>query len=136
MLIVGRAVAGMGASGLMNGGIQIIFLSVPGHRRPVIMGILMSFSQLGLVGGPLLSGVLTEYASWRWCFYINLPVGAVATVCIIMVRIPDSSTKKDGSDGTWMGRVKDLLHLLDLTGFVLFAGFSIMVVLALQCKLI
>jgi MFS family permease len=66
MLIVGRAVAGLGGSGLMNGGMQIIFQSVPGHKRPALMGLLMSCSQLGLVGGPLIGGVLTEYASWRW----------------------------------------------------------------------
>jgi MFS family permease len=136
MLIVGRAVAGMGGSGLMNGGMQIIYLSVPSHRRPALMGILMSFSQLGLVSGPLLGGVLTEYASWRWCFYINLPIGAVATFCIAMVQIPDGKKKRGDGNGasiyTLKESSKELLHELDLKGFLLFAGFSLMVVLALQ----
>jgi MFS family permease len=132
MLIIGRAVAGMGGSGLMNGGIQIIYLSVPSHRRPALMGILMSFSQLGLVGGPLIGGLLTEYVSWRWCFYINLPVGAVAAVCISLQQIPDGKKKRGESNESSTSKFKELVHDMDLKGFVLFAGFSIMIVLALQ----
>lgn len=134
MLIIGRAIAGLGGSGLMNGGMQIIFQSVPGHKRPALMGVLMSCSQLGLVGGPLLGGVLTDYASWRWCFYINLPVGAVATLCMALVQVPDRKGAQVAGNSTssWSSRTKELLHSLDLTGFVLFAGFAIMVTLALQ----
>jgi MFS family permease len=134
MLIIGRAVAGMGGSGLMNGGIQIIYLSVPGDRRPALTGILMSISQLGLVGGPLVGGVLTEYASWRWCFYINLPIGAVATLCMVFVQVPDrKKAQAPGSGGSdAKSKIKSLIHDLDLKGFVLFAGFAVMVALALQ----
>lgn len=65
MLIIGRAIAGMGGSGLINGGMQIIYQAVPAQRRPGIMGVLMAISQIGLVGGPLLGGLLTEFVSWR-----------------------------------------------------------------------
>ena len=66
MLIVGRAVAGMGAAGVANGALTIIAGCVPMRKRPALMGFVMGFSQLGLVGGPLVGGLLTQYASWRW----------------------------------------------------------------------
>jgi MFS family permease len=132
MLIIGRAIAGMGGSGLINGGMQIIFQAVPDYRRPAIMGILMAISQLGLVGGPVLGGVLTEFLSWRWCFYINLPVGAVSFVCLAFIQIPDHKITPQAKDGAEpMSKWKEVIHSLDLKGFVLFSGFSIMVVLAL-----
>lgn len=76
MFIVGRAVAGMGASGIQNGGFTIIAQSVPMRKRPPLTGLVLGLSQLGLVMGPLIGGALTEYTSWRWCeysTYIHLP---------------------------------------------------------------
>jgi len=132
MLIIGRAIAGMGGSGLINGGMQIIYQAVPDHRRPTIMGILMAISQLGLVGGPVLGGVLTEFLSWRWCFYINLPVGGLSFICLAFIQIPDHKhTPVPAAGDKPMGKWKEVIHSLDLKGFVLFSGFSIMTVLAL-----
>lgn len=123
----------MGGSGLINGGLQIIYQAVPDHKRPTIMSILMAFSQLGIVGGPVLGGVLTEFISWRWCFYINLPVGGVAFVCLAFIHIPDRLHKPElEGDGPPKNKFKDVIHNLDLKGFTLFSGFSVMVILALQ----
>jgi MFS family permease len=66
MLIVGRAVAGLGGSGLINGALTIITASVPLKRRPVLLGGLMSVAQIGTVLGPLIGGALTQYTTWRW----------------------------------------------------------------------
>jgi MFS family permease len=60
MLIVGRAVAGMGSSGIVNGGLTILASSLPLEKRAVYTGTLMGISQLGVVLGPLIGGVLTE----------------------------------------------------------------------------
>ena len=70
MLIIGRAVAGMGGSGIQNGAVTIISLAAPMERRPMLMGVVIGFAQLGLVAGPLVGGVLTEFAGWRWCVEI------------------------------------------------------------------
>ena len=67
MLIIGRAVAGMGASGIQNGAFTIVAKCVPMQKRPPLMGLVLGLSQLGLVMGPLLGGALTEYTTWRWC---------------------------------------------------------------------
>lgn len=60
MLILGRAVAGMGSSGIVNGGLTILASSLPLEKRAVYTGTLMGISQLGVVLGPLIGGVLTE----------------------------------------------------------------------------
>jgi MFS family permease len=67
MLIIGRAVAGLGGAGLLNGGLTIISASAPIEKRPLLIGIFLGIMQLGLATGPLVGGSLTEYATWRWC---------------------------------------------------------------------
>lgn len=127
MLIVGRAVAGMGGSGIQNGAFTIVAGSVPMPRRPALMGFLMGISQLGMVAGPLVGGALTSYVSWRWCFYINLPVGGLVAVLLVFLKIPEQIPKPKG-----LKSVTTVLGNLDLIGFTLFAPAAIMFLLALQ----
>ncbi|RMZ79786.1 hypothetical protein DV738_g3197, partial [Chaetothyriales sp. CBS 135597] len=82
MLIIGRAVAGAGAAALFSGGMTIVAYSVPLRRRPVYIGLLSSTFGIASVVGPILGGAFTDRVSWRWCFYINLPVGAVAITAV------------------------------------------------------
>ncbi|KAJ9497859.1 hypothetical protein H2202_006462 [Exophiala xenobiotica] len=82
MLIVGRAVAGCGAAALFSGGMTIIGYSVPLRKRPIYIGLLSSLFGVASVVGPLLGGAFTDRISWRWCFYINLPIGAVAIAAV------------------------------------------------------
>ncbi|KAH8686944.1 major facilitator superfamily domain-containing protein [Ilyonectria robusta] len=126
MLIIGRTVAGMGSSGIQNGAFTIIAASTPLEKRPALVGVLMAGAQLGLVIGPLVGGALTEYTTWRWCFYINLPIGALCTVLILLVDVPDRVVHTDEPI------IKTLRTKLDLTGFVIFAPCTIMFLLALQ----
>lgn len=73
MLIVGRAVAGSGAAGILSGSMIIIAHNVPLQRRPMYTGATMGMYGIASVVGPILGGALTDRVSWRWCFYINLP---------------------------------------------------------------
>ncbi|KAI1403324.1 major facilitator superfamily domain-containing protein [Hypoxylon fuscum] len=127
MLIVGRAIAGFGAAGIIVGALTIISSCVPKERRPILLGITMGFNQLGLVAGPVIGGVLTSFSNWRWCFYINLPLGAIAAVAIILLRIPQQTAK---SPARLVAR--QLHRYLDLIGFVLFAPAVLQLLLALQ----
>ncbi|KAF2673519.1 efflux pump [Microthyrium microscopicum] len=129
MLIVGRAVAGMGTSGVQNGAMTILSASAPMHKRPMLLGIMMAVCQLGIVCGPLVGGALTQYASWRWCFYINLPIGAVAILVLLIITIPDDKNKKAPRTPSELLKI---LSTLDLTGFAIFAGFAVMFLLALE----
>ncbi|KAI9703447.1 MAG: hypothetical protein M1820_005920 [Bogoriella megaspora] len=127
MLVISRAVAGMGTSGLMNGALTILTAAAPMEKRPLFTGIMMGFSQLGLISGPLIGGAFTEFTTWRWCFYINLPIGGLVAILLVWVNIPDANVKTDaGTTGF------DFFKKLDLVGFCLFAPSSIMLLLALQ----
>lgn len=128
MFIIGRAVAGLGGAGLMNGALSIIAASVPLQKRPLYMGFMMAFSQLGMLFGPLIGGALTQYATWRWCFYINLPVGAVVAAVLCFTPVP-SGPEKTESKKFDLGA---FLRSLDLIGFALFAPAIIQLLLALQ----
>ncbi|PSN73106.1 MFS general substrate transporter [Corynespora cassiicola Philippines] len=82
MFIVGRAVAGAGAAALFSGGMTIIGYSVPLRKRPIYIAALSSMFGIASVVGPILGGAFTDNVSWRWCFWINLPFGAVSLAVV------------------------------------------------------
>lgn len=82
MLIVGRAVAGAGAAALFSGGMTIVGFSVPLRKRAIYIAALSSMFGISSVVGPILGGALTDRASWRWCFWINLPFGGIALLTV------------------------------------------------------
>ena len=68
--IGGRAIAGVGAAGLLQGALGIITYIAPLQKRPLYMAIVISVFGISLCVGPVLGGVLTDRVSWRWCFYM------------------------------------------------------------------
>ncbi|KAE8550163.1 hypothetical protein EYB25_006384 [Talaromyces marneffei] len=127
MLIVGRAIAGMGGAGIISGALTIIASCMPLNKRATATGIMMGVSQLGVVLGPLIGGAFTQRTTWRWCFYINLPLGGVCILFLLGIHIPDQVKKPNP-----LVVLRNLHHHLDLIGFVLFAGSVIQLLLAVE----
>jgi EmrB/QacA subfamily drug resistance transporter len=77
-LIAFRALQGLGAGGLLTGAIATIGDLVSPRERGQYMGYIMGVMTLAMIAGPLVGGYITENFSWRWIFYINMPIGGAA----------------------------------------------------------
>ncbi|KAJ4370720.1 MFS sugar transporter [Neocucurbitaria cava] len=125
-LIIGRAVAGIGAAGIFSGAILIIANTVPLRQRPTYMGLVGGMYGIASVAGPLMGGAFTDHLTWRWCFYINLPFGALTAAFIIPFFKINRRGKK--TEATW----KQQIQKFDLPGTFFFLPCVICLLLALQ----
>ena len=85
-LITFRAIQGLGAGGLIVGAMATLGEIVPPRERGKYMSYFMVVMMLATVGGPLVGGWITTAISWRWIFYINLPLGGAALVYLIAMH--------------------------------------------------
>ncbi|WP_432070601.1 MDR family MFS transporter [Streptomyces sp. AA1529] len=93
-LIGFRAVQGLGAGGLMVGAMAIMGDLIPPRERGKYMGLMAGVMSLAMIGGPLVGGTLTDHLGWRWAFYINLPLGAVALAMVgTVLHLPKKPAK-------------------------------------------
>src|SRR5688500_6137183 len=83
-LIAFRAIQGLGAGGLMVGVMAIIGDLVPPRERGRYQGMIAGIMAIAMVAGPLAGGFITDNLSWRWAFYVNLPLGGLALVVLAM----------------------------------------------------
>ena len=115
-LIIWRSIQGVGAALLVPGSLSIISTSFDEKSRGQAIGTWSGFTAITTAIGPVLGGWLVQHASWRWAFFINLPL-AVAVIAISMRRIPESRSAIGGRVD-WIGA---LLTTLGLGGLV--SGF-------------
>ncbi|CRG89904.1 Putative HC-toxin efflux carrier TOXA [Talaromyces islandicus] len=127
ILIFGRALLGFGASGLLQGALAIIGMVVPLEKVPLFQGIVISGVGISICVAPIVGGALTQYASWRWCFWINVPVGFFAIIIIFLfVPLADGLSKT-----TKTLPLRQKLSNMDPVGTILFLSLVCCLLLAL-----
>jgi EmrB/QacA subfamily drug resistance transporter len=116
-LVIARSVQGIGAAFLVPGSLSIISASFDEKSRGQAIGTWSGFTAITTAIGPVLGGWLIEHASWRWAFFINVPLGA-AVIAISLWRIPESSGGA-ARHIDWLGALTATIGLGGLvTGFI------------------
>ncbi|KAJ5935008.1 hypothetical protein N7466_004555 [Penicillium verhagenii] len=123
--IAGRAIAGFASAGIFSGCMLIVIALIPLHKRPMYQGMFGAVFGIASVMGPLVGGGFTSSVTWRWCFYINLPIGAVSLVAMTLIWRPRKV------DREW---ISILMHIkrLDPLGMVFFVPAIVCLLLAFQ----
>jgi MFS family permease len=125
--IVGRALAGIGSAGIGTGGIIIFVDLLPLQKRPKYQGSIGASFGIAAIVGPLLGGVFTSKATWRWCFWINVPIGALAVMVLFLILPSNPPPKKHGGES-----FKQRLMQFDPVGTAFLLPGLVLVLLALQ----
>jgi MFS family permease len=116
VLVAARAAQGVAAGGLMTLAMAAVGDLVSPRERGRYQGYIAATFAVATVIGPLVGGVLVQHASWRWVFYVNLPLG-VAALAGLRLRFPQAPTERPGSS-------------LDVIGAALLAGATCALMLA------
>jgi len=101
-LVIARAVQGVGAALLVPGSLAIISASFPEKERGRAIGTWSAFSAITTAAGPVVGGWLIEQVSWRWAFFVNLPI-AIAVLAMLFWRVPESRDPDTGGRIDWLG---------------------------------
>ena len=125
-LIVGRAIAGVGGAGIASGAYTLMAFAAPPEKRAMFTGTMGAAYGIASVIGPIIGGVFTQHATWRWCFYVNLPVGAFsAGVIFLTFTTPDNAKPQEAT-------LKEKLLQFDFPGTFVLMAAVICFLLAIQ----
>ncbi|MEQ1354634.1 MAG: MFS transporter, partial [Candidatus Acidiferrum sp.] len=113
-LIAARGVQGVGAALLVPNSLALISTSFSPEERGGAIGTWSGFSAITTAIGPVAGGWLVQHASWRWVFFVNVPI-ALAAIAVVIWRVPECGTQEKGPALDWAG---SLLATLGLGGVV------------------
>ncbi|KAI1133129.1 MFS toxin efflux pump [Nemania abortiva] len=125
-LIIGRAIAGFGSAGILTGVFIVITHSVPPRWRPICNSTVGGLECIAMIVAPVIGGALTTYVTWRWCFWINLPVGGF-TIVVLVVLFKNPKDQKIPKS-----TVVSKLKKLNIFSLFIFTGSVVSLLLALQ----
>jgi EmrB/QacA subfamily drug resistance transporter len=136
-LILARGLQGIGGALLVPGSLALISANFPQEQRGRAIGTWSGFTSITAAIGPVLGGFFIEHGSWRWVFFINIPLG-LAVLTLSLWKVPESRVGNPGAEPDWPG---GLLVTIGLGGIVfgliqsvLFAGlFGVMALIGLFC---
>lgn len=121
-LIIARGLQGVGAALLVPGSLAIISASYSDAERGRAIGTWSGFTAITASIGPVLGGWLIEHGSWRWVFFINLPMAAVV-ILLSVWRVPESRNETGNKSMDWLGAALATLGLGAIT-YALINGSS------------
>lgn len=121
MLIGGRVIQGIGGGAIQAMVVVILSESVPINKRPLAMALIGITFSVASVAGPFIGGAFTTHVSWRWCFYVNLPIGGLAILLLLVAFHPPPPE----------GNFRAKLAKIDYTGTFLITTGLVLVLLAL-----
>ncbi|KAJ0115293.1 hypothetical protein J7T55_012569 [Diaporthe amygdali] len=125
VFIFGRAIAGFGSAGIFSGAMMIMIPMVPLPKRPMFQSLFGMVFGIASVMGPLIGGAFTSTLTWRWCFYINLPIGGFTLLFMVFFWNPPARKTEPAP-------VIDHIKRLDPLGTFFFIPCVVCLLLALQ----
>ncbi|KAK7044346.1 major facilitator transporter-like protein [Favolaschia claudopus] len=130
-LIAGRAVSGAGAAGMYVAILQVLTQVTRLEDRPRLFGVFGAVFAISSVVGPLIGGAFTDHVTWRWCFFINLPLGGVSITGVTLLLKASPPLGSDPTKRSWADVLKQTRRM-DFIGAILSAGAVTCLILALQ----
>jgi len=113
-LILARGLQGVGGALLIPGSLALISANFPEQTRGRAIGTWSGFTSITAAIGPVLGGWLIQNGSWRWAFFINLPLGLIVLI-LALWKVPESKAPGSGAELDWLG---GLLATIGLGGIV------------------
>jgi len=129
--IIGRAIAGLGSAGIMSGTIVLTVHTIPLRKRPLYQSFMGIVFMISSVTGPIIGGAFTTHLTWRWCFYLNLPIGGVTLLLTFWLLPSDNNKTKEEIDATKLS-TREKIERLDPVGTLCFLPSIVCLLLALQ----
>ncbi|KAM0520798.1 hypothetical protein ACHAPE_003199 [Trichoderma viride] len=126
VFIAGRVIAGIGSSGVGSGSYTIVAFIVEPKKRANYTAMLGAIFGIGSILGPSIGGAFAADITWRWCFYINLPIGVPTVLGVIFfLRLPSIARPRQAP-------LKEKLLQMDPIGFLLLLGGIVSYLIAVQ----
>ncbi|KAK6083978.1 multidrug resistance protein fnx1 [Seiridium cupressi] len=125
VLIVGRAIQGLGSGGLNMLVDLVICDLVPLRERGKFIGLVSAFFAIGLFVGPLIGGIIVQNSSWRWVFWINLPIGGISLLFLLAflkVKYVKASSKEKIMELDYIGSLLILASSTSILYSLTYAG--------------